>query len=42
MKKMIVLAAVFAAVFSLHAADTVLPAPVKTGGISLNEALNAR
>ena len=42
MKKMIVLAAVFAAVLSLHAADTVLPTPAKTGGMSLNEALNAR
>ena len=42
MKKMFLFSAMFAAVFALQGADTVLPAPAKTGGISLNEALNAR
>ena len=42
MKKMILGSALLAVFFTLSAADTVLPAPAKTGGISLNEALNAR
>ena len=41
--KKILLTAVLCTLSTLaFAADTVLPAPVKTGGMSLNEALNAR
>lgn len=42
MKKMLLFAALSAVAFSVYAADTKLPAPVKKGGMTLNEALNAR
>ena len=42
MKKVIFFSALFSMIFSVQAADTALPAPVKKGGMTLNEALNAR
>ena len=42
MKKILLTAVLCTLSTFAFAADTVLPAPVKTGGMSLNEALNAR